>query len=247
MTALPDLGNDRLRGRRPRGSYVPINCQGGGRSGPQPVRNGRGDNLTMAKSGAATIERIIETAERLFGLHGINGVPLRQIGREAGAANNFAVQFHFKTREGLVRAIFEHRLGPLEARREAMLAEFTEAGREATAFELLEVLFRPIMEQVDQTGTHSYAGFLAGLSRFNQMVERTSLHEMAPITVKTRDLLSTHYPELSPVAFAERFAVVSDMINTAISNQAARSSHMEFDELLAMAASALGATTAPRP
>ena len=45
-------------------------------------------------------------AERLFALHGIDGVSLRQIAAEAGSANNSAVHYHFGSKTGLIAAIF---------------------------------------------------------------------------------------------------------------------------------------------
>ena len=82
-----------------------------GRSTTWPRSGGRlSRDLTRASSTSASALRIVVAAERLFALHGIDGVSLRQIAVEAGSSNNSAVHYHFTSKEGLIRAIFQHRL-----------------------------------------------------------------------------------------------------------------------------------------
>src|SRR4051794_8680724 len=64
---------------------------------------------------------ILRAAERLFAERGIEHVSLREIGVAAGQRNNSAVQYHFGTREELVRALYEDRLAPLDRRRRELL------------------------------------------------------------------------------------------------------------------------------
>jgi len=76
----------------------------------------------------STAERLIEVGERLLAEKGYNGVSLRSITATAGA-NMAAVHYYFRTKEGLLRAIFEHRAGPLTAeRKKALLDVLEEAG-----------------------------------------------------------------------------------------------------------------------
>lgn len=62
-------------------------------------------------------QQLVLTAERLFAVHGLDGVPLRRIGTEAGMANKSAVQYHFGTKEGLIDAILANRVDDLTRRR----------------------------------------------------------------------------------------------------------------------------------
>src|SRR5437773_6574267 len=73
-----------------------------------------------AKSASAV--RLVLSAERLFGLHGIDGVSLRQISAEAGSSNNSAVHYHFGSKEGLIAAIFHHRLPQIISERRLLTA-----------------------------------------------------------------------------------------------------------------------------
>ncbi|GAB89778.1 TetR/AcrR family transcriptional regulator [Gordonia rhizosphera] len=76
----------------------------------------------MATEVRSAKERLILTAERLYALRGLDGVALRQIGLEAGMANKSAVQYHFGSKNGLVRAILANRMDDLDRRRALLLA-----------------------------------------------------------------------------------------------------------------------------
>ena len=52
---------------------------------------------------------IIETAEKLFALHGFAGTSIRDISREAGI-NVAMVSYYFGSKEKLMEAIFHHRI-----------------------------------------------------------------------------------------------------------------------------------------
>src|SRR3546814_16478723 len=74
-------------------------------------------------------DAIVAAAERLFARHGIAAVSLRQIRQEAGAANNFAVQYHFQDRNGLIKAVSERRIAELERKRSELLGQAQLEGR----------------------------------------------------------------------------------------------------------------------
>ena len=195
----------------------------------------------MARSGAATIEQIIEAAEQLFGQYGPYGVSLRQIGRAAGAANNFAVQFHFKDRDGLIAAIFERRLAQFEAQRKVMLDKATENGRTPSVRDLLEIIKTPFIEQVSADGRHSYAAFMAGLHHFGLTSVRDRLAGSAPVTVQLTKMLADSLPDLSPKQFRSRFQAVNTMILTTISQLPATGGRAAFNDVISIAAAALQA------
>ncbi|HEX5746632.1 MAG TPA: helix-turn-helix domain-containing protein [Archangium sp.] len=70
-----------------------------------------------------TRELLLVTAERLFAEHGVEAVSNRQVSEAAGQSNNFAVGYHFGTKEELVVAIVRRHYEPIERRRSEMLAE----------------------------------------------------------------------------------------------------------------------------
>ena len=120
-----------------------------------------------AEDAADTRVRIILSAERLFGEHGIDGVSLRQIRIDAGQSNNSAVHYHFADRQALVAAILAYRVGQMEPVRREMLDELYREGRQDDLRSLLKVLVIPQMDIRDEQGRHTYMRFTSEyLTRF---------------------------------------------------------------------------------
>lgn len=69
-----------------------------------------------------TAASIIEAAESLFSRHGVRGVSLREIAREAGVAVS-SVNYHFGDKSGVLQAIYDRHTQPMNARRLDLLAE----------------------------------------------------------------------------------------------------------------------------
>jgi AcrR family transcriptional regulator len=113
--------------------------------------------LAMAPS---TKEQLVLTAERLFALHGLDGVSLRQISTEAGNANNSAVQYHFGSKDQLVQAIFEYRLPALMRRRRLLMAERGSGDLRSC----VEAYLLPVLEEAEDVDSH-YMTFLTQLAR----------------------------------------------------------------------------------
>ena len=75
----------------------------------------------MDRTTEPTRERILAAAEELFAVHGVDGVSLREIPRVSGTRNTVGLQYHFKDRNGVVRAILTKHLVGVDARRQALL------------------------------------------------------------------------------------------------------------------------------
>jgi AcrR family transcriptional regulator len=115
----------------------------------------------VASSGFSKAQvHIILKAERLFAEGSIDGVSLREIAAKSGMRNHFAVQYHFGSREDLVRSVFRYRMLQMEERRGKMLMAAERAGTLHDIRTLLEMVFLPQLDVVDSDGNHSYASFL---------------------------------------------------------------------------------------
>jgi AcrR family transcriptional regulator len=117
----------------------------------------------MSVIAPSTKEQIVLAAERLFAEHGIDGVSLRQIGAAAGNGNNSAVQYHFGSKDRLVRAIFEYRLPRLRERRELLIAEH----RPADLRSWVACLVRWMLEQSELDGSF-FQSFVAMLNQYGR-------------------------------------------------------------------------------
>ncbi|WAC53524.1 TetR/AcrR family transcriptional regulator [Gordonia sp. SL306] len=102
---------------------------------------------------ARTRERLLETAERLFALHGIASVSSRQISKAAGQGNNYAVGHHFGDKTGLIRAILETHNARIDVIRGERLGDLAEA---TDVRDWIECLIRPEIEHLVSLGATSY-------------------------------------------------------------------------------------------
>lgn len=96
--------------------------------------------------GERTREHILDTAERLWGERGVEGVSLREIRIAAGQRNSSALQFHFGGRDGLLVALAQRHLPQVAALQEQLYAEALAAERGRDPAALVEVLVRPLAE-----------------------------------------------------------------------------------------------------
>jgi AcrR family transcriptional regulator len=99
-------------------------------------------DVARRKNGDETRARIIDVAERLFAENGVDAVSLRQIMTVAGV-NISLINYHFGTKEGLLRAIFARRIEPLNRQRLAMLEKAEMADDPPRLEDLLRAFFLP--------------------------------------------------------------------------------------------------------
>lgn len=116
-----------------------------------------------------TKERILDIAERLLADHGVTGTSIRMITDGAGV-NVAAVNYHFGTKEQLVRAVIARRLAGIEAARaeafDALDAKTAKENRVATVVELAEMMIVPILTQAlaENSGWPSFIRFVSRLA-----------------------------------------------------------------------------------
>lgn len=111
-----------------------------------------------------TQAKLIDTAERLFAEFGFDGVTFKQITADAGQRNASALQYHFGTKQALVRAIVLKRTAPIDARRRALLDELDSNGRSGDLRAVVDAMVRPLAEQLDggsPCGSSYYMRFLS--------------------------------------------------------------------------------------
>ena len=120
--------------------------------------------MTMADTAApsASALRLVTAAERLFARHGIDGVSLRQIAVEAGTANNSAVHYHFGSKQGLIAAIFNHRLPQITNERRLLAARCDPDDLRSR----FEAQFLPVLVMAEATDNH-YVSFVEQIQRLD--------------------------------------------------------------------------------
>ena len=157
---------------------------------------------------ASTKTALLDSAERLFASNGIDGTSLRAITQDA-EANLASVNYHFGSKEGLVRAVFGRRLRPLNARRlESLDKALMETRRSERLRGILHAFVGPVL-RMRFDGT-------AGNPEFVQLMGRTFaespaqprrelLEEFQHVLSRFLSALSETFPDLDPDAIAWRF------------------------------------------
>jgi AcrR family transcriptional regulator len=89
-----------------------------------------------------TKTRILNAAEKLFGEYGFDATSLRDITAEAGV-NLAAVNYHFQSKESLIDALIERRLGPITRKRLDLLKA---AGPNPSLEQVIRAFLAPILD-----------------------------------------------------------------------------------------------------
>jgi AcrR family transcriptional regulator len=153
----------------------------------------------------ATTDRILATAEQLFGTYGIEAVSMRQITIGSGASNNSAIAYHFGDRANLVREIWRRRLPALEVVRADMLREIVEAGRQDDPYALARALVLPAYGLADGDGRHRYAAFLRQALRWAEgRALRAEAMDLSPSSATGFAMFRRLFPHLSDDLFLWR-------------------------------------------
>ena len=93
-----------------------------------------------------TRHKILDAAEKLFARHGFESTSLRSIIASANV-NLAAIHYHFRSKEGLIRAVIERRFAPVNDERLRLLAEFETQtdGKTPRVEEILEAFLAPML------------------------------------------------------------------------------------------------------
>ncbi|GLU37324.1 TetR/AcrR family transcriptional regulator [Pseudomonas sp. NBRC 100443] len=116
------------------------------------------ESIAVSSTWKAPARRLMAAAEELFGIKGFESVSLVEIARHAGQSNKYAVQYHFGSKEDLVRAIFDCRLQSISQRRMVLLDALNTC-ESVSVRKLLEAFIYPVYEEVDENGFHPYVRF----------------------------------------------------------------------------------------
>lgn len=100
---------------------------------------------------------MIDAAERLAAESGLGSMSLREVMAAADQRNKTAAQYHFGSREGLIAAVVDARMSPINERRMELLAGLPS---DPTIRQVAEVLVRPLAEAVVGEHDSKWARFL---------------------------------------------------------------------------------------
>jgi AcrR family transcriptional regulator len=174
-------------------------------------------------SDADTKKRILDAAERLFADQGFDATSLRSITAQA-SVNLAAVNYHFGSKEGLIRAVLSRRIEPLNSERLRLL-DALEQGSPSRAEDVEEILrcfFGPALAM--------WANRRSGAARFMQMFGRTFTEpgprlkeliaqQFAEVARRFGDALGRALPDLPREELAWRMHFMVGAMAHTVSNQ----------------------------
>lgn len=175
--------------------------------------------MRQAESSAAGYgagrDRVLVTAERLFGQLGINNVSMRQIAVAAGQANNSAVALHFGSKSGLIEAIIKARRPIIDRAREIRLQNVLATTDQPSLRQLLECLMMPWVDDCDEDGNHPYACFVAQLMWGEEDYVLLTRRDAAPILTDLLARIQACLPHLDEDAFYFRIRSILQLFLSA--------------------------------
>jgi len=163
--------------------------------------------MDIVVESSATRERIIEVAERLFAEHGFEATSLRQITQQAGV-NLAAVNYHFGSKEGLLKQLLVRRIVPMNLKRMEMLKSCLEEKGSPSLHKIFRAVLLPFFETGLPDGQYDLV-FVRLLGRtFSEppayMIEIYQEHFQA-MSVAFLDAIKLALPDLSSAERVWRF------------------------------------------
>ena len=171
-----------------------------------------------AQRGEETRELILQVAEKLICENGPEGVSMRQIGAAVGQGNNSVIQYHFASKEGVIREIIARRAAQFVPVRQAMLDKAKAEGKTQDVATLLAILMFPIAWK-DESGRYIYAGFMARALHtmwgHNAEILHRAWSEPGPV-LETMQYLRALRPDLSGWRMGQRVLRLNRMFVSAL-------------------------------
>lgn len=148
-----------------------------------------------------TKQRLLDAAERLFALNGYQGTSLRAITAEA-QANLAAVNYHFGSKEALLEAVLQRRLGPLNKAREEHLRQVLNQAENSQSSPLCIDVLRAFVEPTlcfreEGTGARHFLLLIGrSVAEADEAVRQSFLRQVRPIFLLFKQCLRLALPQL---------------------------------------------------
>ncbi|MDN4574092.1 TetR/AcrR family transcriptional regulator [Pandoraea cepalis] len=114
-------------------------------------------------------------AQRLFALHGIHGVAIKDIVEAAEQRNKASVQYHFGSTEGLIGELLVDGAKQIDAFRQAMLNEMAAAGGPRNVRDVLQAFIRPVDQMAESAEGSTYLRFLSNVQMTHRALIKTHI------------------------------------------------------------------------
>lgn len=166
---------------------------------------------SIPQTSEGTRQSLLQAAEKLFALHGVDGASVRAITQEAGA-NLAAVNYHFGSKEGLVQEMFRSRLEPLNLERLQLLEACGDDDLDA----IVTAFVAPVLRMIRDEQQQNFACLIGrSFSQPDSPTRQTLLEAFRPLREGFIASLGRALPELPHTELCWRFHfMVGSMAHT---------------------------------
>jgi AcrR family transcriptional regulator len=194
---------------------------------------------------------MIDAAEKLVAERGFAACSLREVQALAGQRNKSAAHYHFGSLAGLVEAIVETRMAPINAQRLAMLEALDAAGQGDDLRSLVEAMVDPLADNTLGRPGSAYARFLAQVLADPKMAVVVGRHLQAESFRIVRQRIATHLAGIADLPAELRAARAERVVGLAIVSLAAwedlpGTSAAQVSDLIDACVAVLGAPVSAR-
>jgi AcrR family transcriptional regulator len=155
-------------------------------------------------------EALLDAAELLMDERGIDSVSLNEINRSSGHQNRNAVNYHFGSREAIIRALVRRKLDVVDAERTALLDHLEATASPLAARTVLEVAIGPLSRQLRTADGRRYLRLLGQLIDHPRYVAdaRRALAAASSMQ-RCAQLIAPHFGHLPPAVTIERGSMLT--------------------------------------
>lgn len=164
-------------------------------------------------SAAITKQRILNAAERMFGIYGFDGTTLRNIVNEA-EVNLALVSYHFGSKEELYQAVVTRMVQPIIERQLAALAQVDSSDELPSLDAVLNAYIKPSIDYLLSNNPYAVerANFFARYYMEPQSVQELVQREFAPSDARFLDILQRVLPDQSRMKLVWKLDAVTIML-----------------------------------
>jgi AcrR family transcriptional regulator len=167
--------------------------------------------VSHANPTSGTPSELLDIAERLFAERGVDNVPLTEIVTASGQKNRSALHYHFGSREGVLTAVLNRRLAPINARREAALDALPPA---PTVALIIRATMRALVEVVEaEPWGADYIAILAQVMFHPKLLGRRAVDDALLTGVRrSRRLVCQAAPDLTAKLIRRRLDWLNETV-----------------------------------
>lgn len=166
-------------------------------------------------------QALLDAAAALMDERGVDNVSTHDIAAASGHRNRSAVQYHFGTRDAVIRAVIDRTMDPINAERNAVLDHLESTGAALTPRNVMGVAVGPLARQLRTPEGRRYLRLCAQLINHPRFMTdaRDAIAVNTSIARCTRHLRPA-VAHLPPAVAAERGSQIAGFIVRACADQA---------------------------